>query len=121
MLTTHDPGPKRQGCSALRRSNASPRLVHESGAVALGVACGDQPTEVGVDREAVKAAGMAQTPGMTADATASSDDGLMISTDKDDYQPGDTVHFTGSGWAANDVLDIVLTDDPLTHDPHRGP
>ena len=86
---------------------------------ALGVACGDQPTEVVVDQEAVRGAGMAQTPGMTADATATSDDGLVITTDKDDYQPGDTVYFSGSGWAANDVLDIVLTDDPLTHDPHR--
>ena len=87
--------------------------------VALGVACGDQPTEVGVDREAVKAAGMAQTPGMTADATASSDDGLTISTDKDDYQPGDTLHLTGAGWPANDVLDLVLTDAPQTHAPHE--
>jgi hypothetical protein len=87
--------------------------------VALGVACGDQPTEVVVDREVVAGAGMAQTPGMTADATASSGDGLVINTDKDDYQPGDIVHFTGSGWPANDTLDIVLTDEPLTHDPHR--
>ena len=86
---------------------------------ALGVACGDQTTEVGVEQEGAPGASMAGGPGMMADATATSDDGLVISTDKDDYQPGDTVYFSGAGWPANDVLDIVLTDEPLTHDPHR--
>ena len=51
-------------------------------------------------------------------ATTTTEDGLSISTDKDDYQPGDVVHFTGFGWQPGDVLDIVLTDDPLTHEPH---
>jgi hypothetical protein len=78
----------------------------------LAVACGDQPTEVVPERE------MTQGPGMTADATSSSDDGLLITTNKDDYLPGDTVWFTGAGWPANDVLDIVLEDDPATHPPH---
>jgi large repetitive protein len=87
--------------------------------VTLGVACGDQPTEVVPDREVRAAAGMAGGPGMTADATSSSEDGLSITTDKDDYAPGDTVWFTGAGWPANDSLDIVLTDDPLTHPPHE--
>ena len=62
---------------------------------------------------------MARAPGMTADATASSEDGLTISTDKDDYQPGDTVCLTGAGWPANDTLDIVLEDEPETHEPHK--
>jgi protein involved in ribonucleotide reduction len=86
---------------------------------ALGVACGDQTTEVSVDEEVAPAAGLSGAPGVMADATSTSDDGLLINTDKDDYQPGDTVHFTGSGWSANDTLDVVLTDDPQTHDPHR--
>jgi len=51
-------------------------------------------------------------------ATTTTEDGLSISTDKDDYQPGDTVHVLGTGWQPGDVLNIVLTDDPLTHDPH---
>jgi hypothetical protein len=85
----------------------------------LGVACGDQPTEVVVDQESAAGAGMSKAPGATAHATTTSDDGLVISTDKDDYQPGDTVFFSGAGWPANDTLDIVLTDEPLTHDPHR--
>jgi hypothetical protein len=85
---------------------------------ALGVACGDQTTEVTVEEEAVPSAGMAQAPGITPDATATSDDGLMIATDKDDYQPSDTVFFTGSGWSANDTLDLLLEDEPTTHEPH---
>ena len=51
-------------------------------------------------------------------ATASNGAGLSITTDKDDYAPGDTVWFTGAGWQAGDTLDIVLTDEPLTHPPH---
>jgi hypothetical protein len=29
------------------------------------------------------------------------------------------VHFTGAGWQPGDTLDIVLTDDPQSHEPHR--
>ncbi len=79
----------------------------------LGVACGDQPTEVAPEGV------MTRAPGFIAYATASSDDGLSISTDKDDYQPGDTVLLTGAGWPGDDTLDIVLEDEPATHDPHR--
>jgi hypothetical protein len=78
--------------------------------VALGVACADQATEVPVDQQPVQAAGMARAPGMTAHATASSDDGLTISTDKDDYQPGDTVylHVTpGAGGYDPDDVKII--------------
>ena len=49
----------------------------------LAVGCGDQPT--GLDREPVSG------PGKVALATATSEDGLSIVTDKDDYAPGDTV------------------------------
>ena len=76
-------------------------------------ACGDQPTEVVPEREAI-----GPGPGGVALATSSTEDGLSITTDLDDYAPGDTVWFTGAGWPANDVLDIVLTDDP-THDTHQ--
>lgn len=87
--------------------------------VALGIACGDQPTEVVVDREVVAASGMAAGPRVLAAATTTTEDGLTISTDKDDYAPGDTVWFTGSGWPVDDVLDILLTEEPLTHPPHE--
>lgn len=86
----------------------------------IAVACGDQPTEVVPDRHdaGVPERQMTQGPGMIALATSSSDDGLSITTDKDDYAPGDTVWFTGAGWPANDTLDILLEDEPATHEPH---
>ena len=84
----------------------------------LGVACGDQPTEVVPERAVAPESGV-KGGGTIAFAVASSDDGLSIATDKDDYQPGDTVFFTGAGWPANDVLDILLEDEPATHEPHR--
>jgi hypothetical protein len=77
----------------------------------LAVGCGDQPTEVVPEREGQRG------PGMIALATSSSDDGLSITTDKDDYAPGDTVWFTGAGWPAADILEILLTDN--TGDEHR--
>ena len=80
----------------------------------LAIACGDQPTEVVPEREIE----MGQGPGIIALATSSSDDGRSITTDKDDYQPGDTVWFTGAGWPANDTLDIQLDDEPASHPPH---
>ena len=80
--------------------------------VGLVVGCGDQPTELVPERTQ-------PSHGGPAFAVASSDDGLSISTDEDDYAPGDTVWFTGAGWPANDVLDILLEDEPMTHEPHR--
>src|SRR6185503_6540658 len=83
--------------------------------------CGDQPTEPVPDRpepsQGQPGGGM-RNGGMIALATASSDDGMSITTDKDDYAPGDTVWFTGAGWPVEDSLDIVLTDSP-TGDEHR--
>jgi hypothetical protein len=85
------------------------------GLAGLAVACGDQPTEVVPDREEDGLRG----GGTIALATASSGDGYSITTDKDDYQPGDVVHLTGAGWEPEDILDIVLTDEPQTHPPLR--
>jgi hypothetical protein len=79
---------------------------------ALLVNCGDSPTEVVPERSSPEA------PPVSF-ATTTTEDGLSISTDKDDYQPGDTVHLTGGGWPANDVLDIQLDDEPATHPPHN--
>jgi uncharacterized repeat protein (TIGR01451 family) len=72
----------------------------------LLVHCGDSPVEPVVQHN------------LPSFATSTSADGLVITTDKDDYSPGDTVHFTGSGWPANDVLNIVLVDDAVTQETH---
>jgi hypothetical protein len=44
--------------------------------------------------------------------------GQTVTTNKVDYSPGETVIITGSGWAAYEVLDLVITEDPVIHDPH---
>jgi hypothetical protein len=85
-------------------------------AIVFAIACGDSITEPMPDRSST--GGTASMTPRVAFATTTTEDGLSISTDKDDYQPGDVVHFTGYGWQPEDVLDIVLTDDPLTHEPH---
>src|SRR5215217_5699878 len=86
-------------------------------AITFAIACTDNITEPTPDRP-VATGGTVSGAGTVAFATTTTEDGLSISTDKDDYQPGDVVHFTGYGWQPGDVLDIVLTDDPLTHEPH---
>jgi len=78
---------------------------------------GDSPTEP----HKKEPAGTPKTGAPPSLATATHEAGMTITTDKDDYAPGDTVWFTGTGWPANDTLDIVLTDDPATHDPHKWP
>ena len=85
-------------------------------AIAFALACGDditEPTTAGTTTTGTTAIGA-----KPLFATTTTEDGLSISTDKDDYQPGDVVHFTGYGWQPGDVLDIVLTDEPATADPH---
>jgi hypothetical protein len=79
-------------------------------AIAFAIACGDSVTEPVPNRTR-------STPPVSF-ATSTSEDGLVITTDKDDYSPGDTVHFTGSGWQAGDTLDIVLVDDAETQETH---
>ena len=76
--------------------------------VGLIANCGDDPTSPGRNDPAAPP---------IAFATANNGAGLSITTDKDDYVPGDTVWFTGSGWTPGDSVDIVLTDDP-TLDSH---
>ena len=94
------------------------RVLLVCAAITFAIACTDNITEPIPDRPS-GAPGTTSVPGTVAFATTTTEDGLSISTDKDDYQPGDVVHFTGYGWQPGDVLDIVLTDDPQTHEPHR--
>ena len=41
--------------------------------------------------------------------------GARIETNKDDYAPGEIVHLTGSGWAANETVALFMTEEPNTH------
>jgi len=93
----------------MRRHQFGPTLVLTLLAAGLTANCGDSLTEVsGPD-------GRAQAGPTVAFATADNGAGLSITTDKDDYAPGDTVWFTGAGWTPGDTLDIVLTDSTDTH------
>jgi hypothetical protein len=94
------------------------RALLVSASITFALACTDNITEPVPERTTVAPAGAMPVSTPVAFATTTTEDGLSISTDKDDYQPGDVVHFTGSGWLPGDTLDIVLTDDPLTHEPH---
>lgn len=96
----------------MRRLVAFASLVLTMVAIACGG--GDDPTAPSAPTQPV-ATPQRLGPDL---ATASNGDGLSITTDKDDYSPGDTVWFTGAGWQPGDTLDIVLTDAPQTHDPH---
>jgi hypothetical protein len=85
--------------------------------IVFAIACTDNITEPTPDRTPATGGSASRGP-TVAFATTTTEDGLSISTDKDDYQPGDTVHLTGNGWPSNDVLDIQLDDEPATHPSH---
>ncbi len=51
--------------------------------------------------------------------TAPSQTSASVTTDKEDYQPGDTVVITGTGWAADETVDLVVDEEPETHAPHN--
>jgi hypothetical protein len=40
--------------------------------------------------------------------------GASVSTDKDDYAPGDSAVISGAGWAAGETVHLSLTRDPAT-------
>ncbi len=42
-----------------------------------------------------------------------------LTTDKPDYLPGDTVLFTGAGWAPGDTVTITVHEDPQWSNPDR--
>ena len=42
--------------------------------------------------------------------------GATLETNKDDYMPGEVVHLTGHGWAANETVALFMTEEPNTHE-----
>ena len=72
----------------------------------MSAACSDAPTA-------------SSPPGQPAFATGiDSVSGATLSTEFDDYLPGDTVFITGTGFAADEVVDLVLNEDPQLHPVH---
>jgi hypothetical protein len=68
-----------------------------------------------LDVSGVKAS-LSTTAGTASTATTS---GPAITTDKPDYQPGDTVAFTGTGFAPGDTVTITVHEDPTWSYPDR--
>jgi hypothetical protein len=55
----------------------------------------------------------------SSEASAATTSGPTLTTDKQDYMPGDTVTFSGTGFAPNDTVVITLHEDPAWIDPDR--
>src|SRR6476659_1333507 len=75
---------------------------------ALVSACGGESriTEPQVPRKLTAVAAIG------TDATT----GASIETDLDDYAPGGAVNLVGRGWAPNETVHLVMTEEPDTHD-----
>src|SRR3990172_9712714 len=39
-----------------------------------------------------------------------------VTTDKPDYSPGETVIITGTGWQTGETVELLLQEEPMTHD-----
>ena len=85
-------------------------------------ACTDGPTEpeaaglTGADPYSPAGPAITQPAAPTAVAhfsLTSNGDGVgpTVTTDKEDYQPGDTVTISGSGWLAGETVELVIEED----------
>ncbi|HEY0770738.1 MAG TPA: VCBS repeat-containing protein, partial [Sphingobacteriaceae bacterium] len=65
-------------------------------------------------------AGGTNTAGQTLNTLSLVDSsGATVTTDKLDYQPGQTAVISGTGWQAGELVDIILHEDPHTHTERR--
>jgi hypothetical protein len=76
--------------------------------VAFAAACGSDSAITAPEERA--------TPGPLLAIGTDPVTGATIETDLDDYMPGEVVHLTGRGWAANETVRLFMTEDPDTHD-----
>lgn len=44
--------------------------------------------------------------------------GATVTTDKEDYAPGETVIITGASWWAGETVSLLIDEEPATHEPH---
>lgn len=95
--------------------------------VVLGfvAACTDGPTEpeaAGLTGSDPSSPAVTQPSAPTSVAhfslTSNGDDvGPTVTTDKEDYQPGDTVTISGSGWQAGETVELLIEEDTPGADP----
>jgi hypothetical protein len=88
-----------------------------------GATSGSTTGQVGSTGASLDVSGVKATlsSGTTSGSTLStgSSSAPTIATDKPDYQPGDTVTFTGTGFAAGDTVTITVHEDPTWSYPDR--
>ncbi len=63
--------------------------------------------------------GAAPTPkaDVASPETPSGPPPIILTTDKSDYLPGETVIMMGHGWKPGSTVSMLLEEDPTTHDP----
>jgi hypothetical protein len=97
----------------MRIKNRWLSFLQFSAIVLTAGACADQASTVsGPLKQAAHA--LASTAG---DSSASLAMGATVATDKEDYQPGDTVTIAGAGFQAGEQVELRLVEDPELHDP----
>src|SRR5215218_9779078 len=64
---------------------------------------------------AITAAAFANFSYTFAATEPGADNSASVTTDKTDYQPGETVVISGSGFAAGETVNITLKEDPANH------
>src|SRR5690606_32732696 len=66
--------------------------------------------------------GQTETPPPSPNMQAYAEKGLpnpTVTSDKDDYAPGEIAIITGTGWTLDTMVDVHLEEDPA-HDHHHG-
>src|SRR5688572_4214745 len=108
------PGPLAGLCRISWRSSVRPYILFTRLAVRLAMgltlvlaACSNEPTDVSTpDRPTGPLLAIGTDPVS----------GARIETNQDDYAPGEVVHLTGFGWAANETIALFMREEPNTHE-----
>ncbi len=93
------------------------RVLLVSAAITFAIACTDNITEPTPDRP-LATAGTASRAGRWRSPPRRPRTGCRSRPTRTTTSRATWCTSPGYGWQAGDVLDIVLTDDPLTHEPH---
>lgn len=87
--------------------------------VVFVASCGDEVTAPDASSDPGVAADQGAalfSDGSGGGTAALSSGGATVTTDKDDYQPGDTVTISGAGWWPGETVDLRITEDPPVHE-----
>ena len=80
---------------------------------------GQTITEITQSNKALVAGGADGGGNALSSSSVLNSSAATITTDKLDYQPGQTATVTGTGWKAGETVNIILHEDPHTHTERR--